>query len=122
MHELSIVFAIADSVEETARANQAKRVSSVSLQIGAVSMIVNSYLEDCWKWVSGKREVLKGAQLEIETIPAVSYCQNCHSTYDTFQGKICPRCKSPDTYLLQGSEICIRDITVEDEDLNGTAQ
>ncbi|MCF0260351.1 MAG: hydrogenase maturation nickel metallochaperone HypA [Erysipelotrichaceae bacterium] len=116
MHELSIVFAIADSVEKTARENRVRRVTKVSLQIGAVSMIVNSYLEDCWKWTASKRELLKGAELEIETIPAVSYCQSCQKTYDTFQGKICPYCQSPETYLLQGNEISIKDITVEDED------
>lgn len=114
MHELSIVFAIADSVEQTARANHVQKVSKVTLQIGAVSMIVNSYLEDCWKWTSSKRELLKGAELEIETIPAISYCRACQRTYDTFQGKICPHCSSDQTHLIQGNEICIKDITVED--------
>ncbi|MCF0114492.1 MAG: hydrogenase maturation nickel metallochaperone HypA [Erysipelotrichaceae bacterium] len=115
MHELSIVFTIADNVEEVAKANHVKRVKKVTLEIGTVSMIVNSYLEDCWKWVASKREILNGALLEIETIEAISYCEDCKCTYDTFKGKICPNCQSTHTYLLQGNEINIKDITVEDE-------
>lgn len=114
MHELSIVFSIADNVEEVAKANNVRSVKKVTLQIGTVSMIVNSYLEDCWKWVASKREVLNGAELEIEPIEAISYCEDCQQTYDTFKGKICPYCNSPHTYLLQGNEINIKEIMVED--------
>ena len=56
---------------------------------------------------------MEGCQLEIETIPAVTFCQDCKETYRTVEhGKICPCCGSSNTYLLQGNEHEIKEIEV----------
>lgn len=114
MHELGIVFHIADSVEKIARENGASRILSVTLEIGQVSLVLPDYLEDCWNWNAAKSDVLKGCKLEIETIHAVTYCEDCGQTYDTVpQGKTCPHCGSGRTYLLTGDEVNIKEISVE---------
>lgn len=115
MHELGVVFYIADSVEKIAAENQAEHVSRVVLRIGEVSTIVNDYLEDCWKWNAKRRPMLDGCELEIETVPAVTYCEDCGGKYETVvHGKICPFCRSERTYLLQGNETEIKEIVVDD--------
>ena len=59
----------------------------------------------------GLTEVLKGAELRIETIPAVTLCENCTHTYPTVpQGRVCPLCGSEETVLLQGNEINLKEI------------
>ena len=116
MHELSIVFHIAKMVNNIALENNVKHVSKVTLEIGEVSMVVNSYLEDCWNWNAKKYDILKDSKLEIETIKAETYCNNCGKTYETVKfGKTCPFCKSDDTYLLKGNETNLKNITVYDE-------
>ena len=50
MHELGVVFHIADSVVKIAEENQASHVRRVTLQIGDVSTVIPSYLTDVWKW------------------------------------------------------------------------
>ena len=113
MHELGIVFYVIDAVEKIAAENALTRISRVTLEIGEVSGVVPDYLSDCWKW-SVKRpdaELLRNAQLCFVQIPAVTICNACGKTYKTVEhGKICPFCKSPDTILLTGNEVNIKEI------------
>lgn len=115
MHELGVVFHIIKQVDKVAKDNNAHIVKSVTLQIGEVSMIVPHYFEDCWKWaVDNRSEYMHGCKLIIETIPAVTFCQDCENEYETIKfGKICPFCNSNNTYLKQGNELIIKEIEVE---------
>ncbi|OUP84163.1 hydrogenase nickel incorporation protein HypA [Lachnoclostridium sp. An169] len=91
--------------------NHLTSVASVTLEIGEVSDIVPDYITDCWNWAVKKTNYLKDAELRIERIEAVTYCENCGKTYPTVQyAKICPYCKSDHTYLLSGNEYNIREI------------
>lgn len=116
MHELGIVFHIIRGVEEVGRKNRVKRVSAVTLQMGEVSGVVEHYLQDCWRWAADRSELLKGAQLRVETIPARTLCEDCGEIYPTVpHGKTCPACGSQQTHLLQGSEMLIKAIEVPEE-------
>lgn len=115
MHELGVVFYIADSVIKTAEENNVSHINRVVLEVGEVSTIVNSYLEDCWNWNAKRTPMLEGCKLEIETIPAITYCENCGEKYGTVEfGKECPKCHSDKTYLIQGNETNIKEIEVAD--------
>ena len=61
MHELGIVFHIAKKVESIAVENHVSHVAKVVLEIGEVSTVVPSYLEDCWKWKCTPRLRYPGA-------------------------------------------------------------
>ena len=47
MHELGIVFHIIRTVEDVAKQNDVSRIRRVTLQLGEVSGVVESYLQDC---------------------------------------------------------------------------
>ena len=104
MHELGIVFHVIKSVEEVGRQNCLTRVSAVTLEIGEVSGVVPSYLTDCWDWAVKKSDLLRGAELRTDILPAVTVAH----------GKTCPHCGSGDTWLLTGSELNIKEIEVPD--------
>lgn len=111
MHELGIVFHIIDSLESIAKENQLNEIASVTLEIGEVSGVVDSYLKNCWKWAAGKHEIIKDAELITLEIPAVTYCEDCQKTYGTVEhGRICPFCSGEHTYLLTGNEFNIKEI------------
>ena len=113
MHELGIVFHIIRSVEEIGRQNGVKRVNAVTLELGEVSGVLEDYLQDCWNWAAAKSEMLRGAKLQVEVIPAKTLCENCGLVYPTVaHGRTCPECGSGKTPLIQGNETMIRDITV----------
>ena len=119
MHELGIVFHIIRTVEDACRDNVILRVSSVTLQLGEVSGVVPHYLEDAWRWASNKNPLVAGAELKVEEIPAVTYCEECQKTYETVaHGKTCPHCGSSRTYLVQGQEVMVKEIETPDEQLS----
>lgn len=124
MHELGIVFHIIRTVEDVAQQNKVARIRRVTLQLGEVSGVVESYLQDCWKWAAAKSEILPDAVLTVEIIPAVTLCEGCGRQYPTVQyGRTCPHCQSPHTHLVQGNEMLIKEVeAVEGDDApNDTA-
>lgn len=117
MHELGIVTHVAKEIDRVAEENHITTVSSVTLQIGEVSGVIWDYFVDCWDYFKKKHPVLQDSELILETIPAVTYCEDCRSTYETVKyGKICPHCGSPHTFLIQGNEMLIKEIAVPDEE------
>ena len=111
MHELSVVFHVIRRVEELGEENHLEKVSRVTVEIGEVSTVIPHYLIDCWNWAVKKTDLLQEAQLQVETIPAITYCEGCQSTYPTVaHGRQCPHCGSGATYLLQGNEFNIKEI------------
>lgn len=90
------------------------QIHSVTLQLGEVSTVVPSYLTDCWDWARKKHDLLRDAELVIEPIPAVTWCEDCCRTYDTLShGKTCPHCGSENTYLLHGNEFLIKEVEAQ---------
>ena len=113
MHELGVVFHIMDSLEKVAGENEVTGISKVVLELGEVSTVLEDYLQNCWKWAAKKRELFTEAELIVEKLPAVTWCDDCKKTYPTVEhGKICPHCGSPQTWLLQGNEFNIKEIEV----------
>ena len=113
MHELGVVFYVVKDVKQVAEENAVEKVASVTLQIGEVSGIIHDYLIDCWNWARKKEPVMEEAELLIESIDAVSFCEDCGQEYPTVQyAKICPHCGSGQTYLLKGNEFLIKEIVV----------
>ena len=111
MHELGIVFHMIKTVERIAEENALTSVSSVTLELGEVSGVVPHELTSCWNWAVAQTEVLKGAELKIETIPAVTLCESCNRTYPTVpQGRVCPLCGSEETVLVRDNEINLKEI------------
>ncbi len=113
MHELGIVFYIIKDVKKVAEENKVAHVSSVVMNIGEVSTVIPEYLTDCWRWAADKEEVLRGCELKVNTIPAVTHCNACGKDYPTVaHGRTCPHCRSGDTWLLRGNEVEIKEIEV----------
>ena len=112
MHELGVVFRIIDDLTELGKEQDIEKIHSVTLQLGEVSGVVPSLLTDAWQWAADRTELMKGAELIIETLPAVTYCEDCRSEYETVTyGRICPNCGSAKTFLLKGNEFLIKEIS-----------
>ena len=111
MHEVGTVLYVIRAVEQVCAENDLTEVSSVTLEIGQVSGILPDYLADCWKWAVTRSEHMKTAELKVEEIPAVTRCSDCGEEYETVRyAKICPRCGSANTWLIQGNEYNIKEI------------
>ena len=111
MHEFGTVLYVISEVEKLCKENDLTEVGSVTLEVGEVSGIIPDYLKSVWGWAVERSEYMKGAELKIETLPAVTYCEDCGKTYETMKyAKICPHCNSEHTYLVAGNEDNIKEI------------
>lgn len=114
MHELGVVFSMIEVLKETAEEQGLSRIYKVSVDLGEVSGVVTDFFQDAWQWASGKDDLIRGAELEVNTVEAVTVCNACGRTYGTVEhGRICPYCGSPDTELLRGRELLIRSVEAE---------
>ena len=117
MHELGIVTHVAKTLDELAEDQHITKIGSVTLQVGEVSGIMTEYFVDCWDYFKKRHPVLQEAIMKIETLPAVTYCENCGRTYPTVQyGITCPYCASEHTYLVTGNECLIKEIEAETDE------
>lgn len=81
----------------------------------------DDYLTDFWLYARKKSELLKETELKIETLPAVTFCQDCKKTYPTVQyAKKCPHCQSENTFLVVGNELTIKEIEAMQQKTPGT--
>lgn len=114
MHELGVVFAMIDVLEDAAKENDLRHIRAVNVDLGEVSGVVTEFFEDAWKWASRKNDLLRGASLDVHIVPAVTVCNTCGKTYATVEhGRTCPYCHNEDTELLRGRELEIRSIEGE---------
>ncbi len=115
MHELGIVFHIVEKLEKLAIEHSVDKIAQVTLEIGEVSTVVQDQFIDCWNWAIKRSNALNECELKIETIKAITYCEDCRHTYNTVEyGKTCPFCQSENTYLLRGNEVAIKSIGVKE--------
>ncbi len=113
MHELGVVFYVIRDVKAVAEENNVESVETVTVEIGELSGVIHEMLTDCWNWAVKKEPVMEHARLIVETLPAVTYCEDCGGKYETMKyAKICPYCGSERTYLIQGKEFNIKEIAV----------
>ena len=108
MHELAITEGVVAAVSE--RLPDA-RITSVRLEIGALSGVVADSVRFCFDLVAEGTN-LEGARLEIVESPAKCRCGTCGSEFEP-DGLIalCP-CGSADAVVLSGSDLRIISVQV----------
>jgi hydrogenase nickel incorporation protein HypA/HybF len=110
MHELSITRNIVAIVDEAARG---RRVCRVMLQIGKLSGVMPDAVLFCFDIVA-QGTALHGARLDIEEIEARARCDTCGGESSLpHLGASCP-CGSRRLTLIQGEELKIRTIELEE--------
>jgi hydrogenase nickel incorporation protein HypA/HybF len=114
VHEL----AIADSVVRIACRHAAgRKVCRVELKVGRLRQVVPSALEFAFGLVAEGTEV-EGAELAMEVVPAAGRCRGCGA--DTPLPELplrCAHCGGFDVEVLQGEELLVDALEVEDEAL-----
>ena len=105
MHELGIIVHIAKTLDQVAAENELKKIGSVTLDIGEVSGIVPEYLTECWEFYRKKNPLIAECEMKIESLPAVTICEDCQKTYETVTyGRQCPHCGRDRSLLTGGGE------------------
>ena len=114
MHELGIITGVVQSAEVEEAKNGASKVISVVLAVGEMSEAFEDSLQFSYE-ILCPGTMLEGSTLEIITVPPKSICQDCsyefiHERYE----RMCPKCSSTHTKLIEGRDIFIKSIEIED--------
>ncbi|MEM8832070.1 MAG: hydrogenase maturation nickel metallochaperone HypA, partial [Cyanobacteria bacterium P01_G01_bin.19] len=76
MHEVSIMQNTLDLAIAQAKKHGGSKIDCLTLKIGRLSGVIPEALEFAFE-VLTQGTIAENAQLEIETIPVVCYCQYC---------------------------------------------
>jgi len=114
MHELSIAMGIVEVAADEAKQRNV-RVSAVHLRLGALSGVVKDALLFSYE-VACHDTPLQGSRLLIEEIPAAVFCPQCKDkrVLDSVQSFTCPQCGALAGEVLQGKELEVFALEVEE--------
>jgi len=110
VHELSITQGVVEICIAHARG---RRVSSVTLEIGALSGVVPEAIEFCFDACT-RETLLEGARLVIEQVPGRGSCSSCgaesvlHAYYDP-----CTACGGYGVSIVAGEELRVKELEVD---------
>jgi hydrogenase nickel incorporation protein HypA/HybF len=106
MHELSIALSIVDVAAEVAEGQGGGQVAAVRVKVGRLSGVVGSALVSAFT-LAREGTPLDRAELIVEDVAAVAYCQACSAAHDPGEAGmlICPTCGGPTPELLHGREL-----------------
>ena len=106
MHEAGIAEAALEQAAEQARRAGATRIHRIVLRVGTLSGVEAGALEFALQLLlpGGPAE---GAEVEIESVPALARCSSCSLDYTPEGGLLfeCPRCGALGAALLRGREL-----------------
>jgi len=108
VHELSIMEAIVDAVEERISPARAARLR---LQIGRLAGVVPDALRFCFE-ICARGTALQGAVLEIDEVSGRGRCRLCNGEMAIASFvDVCP-CGSADVEVVAGQELSEKEVVV----------
>ena len=116
MHELSIAYNLVEAVAQAAQNAGARAVTVVRLRLGELSGVVENALQFGYD-IATQGTVLEGSRLEIEEVPVIIHCDHCNRDLPlpSIQNFSCPVCGAPSAHILQGRELEIVSLEIEDD-------
>lgn len=115
MHELSIAMSLVEVAAEKAAELGGVRVQSLRLRLGPLSGVVKEALLFSFD-LAAQGTPLEGARLEIEDVPVTVHCPLCgvEQPLPSIQSFHCPICGTPTPDVVQGRELELTALEVQD--------
>jgi hydrogenase nickel incorporation protein HypA/HybF len=115
MHEFTIAISIVEIAETSALKNGASQVSAVEVDIGEASGVVKEALEFAWESATASSTLLKKSGLILHSVPVLMHCNSCENLFSPDElFDACPGCGEISVTIIQGRELKVKSITVED--------
>jgi hydrogenase nickel incorporation protein HypA/HybF len=113
LHELGISQSIVEIALRTAAGQKAKKIHSVTLEIGSLAGVVPEALQFCYEACSNAT-LLEGSQLIIEKVQAKACCRDCAGEYPLTDLLVCcPACGSLAGDMICGDEMRIKEMEID---------
>jgi hydrogenase nickel incorporation protein HypA/HybF len=117
MHELTLLFGVAEQVERVVKENDIDHVDAVVLEVGEATTVVPEFLRDGYSVISDDYDFLRGSQLIVNTVTAVGRCRECGREFPIVVNKgLCPDCGSFDKDIIEGTDFLIKEVRILERD------
>jgi hydrogenase nickel insertion protein HypA len=121
MHEFSVANQIAERTLEVAKEKKAKRIKSIELAVGELSLLAEEQLKFWLKEILGKKKIVRDIQIKISSTKAKIKCQKCgykgvlkpnnqNHFYPIF---FCPSCEDSNIEIIEGRDCVIKKVKVQ---------
>jgi hydrogenase nickel incorporation protein HypA/HybF len=117
MHEISLVRNIFGALKSEIEESKWSFVRKIHLRAGILSNIEPVLMQNAFEAViATENKVFANSSLEIEILPIKVHCMLCDSTSTIQNYKfICDSCENPCNNVIQGNELTISGVEVEDD-------
>ncbi|QEY34592.1 hydrogenase maturation nickel metallochaperone HypA [Caproiciproducens galactitolivorans] len=110
MHELGIISALVHTVEGIVREEGLTEVEKIVIEVGELSGIVPSYLEQCYP-AAVYKTFMENTKLELVVVPGIVKCRGCGRIFNAAANDLqCPGCGGQDLEILEGNDMIVREI------------
>jgi len=118
MHETALMKNLISTIEQALEGHNVIRVNRVYISVGKLSNALPDALSFAFDALT-QDGFLKGAELVIESLPAMARCETCGQEYqiDRFP-VLCPACSSTSFIIISGEEVYIQSIDCEEKCVN----
>ncbi|MCD7782153.1 MAG: hydrogenase maturation nickel metallochaperone HypA [Methanosphaera sp.] len=124
MHELSMATSMVDAILDTAKKNDAIKVTEAVLEVGELTMLNPEQLKFMIDVVR-EDTIMEEANIIINMIPIEIECESCgyegeiviDNTMDHLMAvATCPECEKASVHVRKGQECNVKTIKIERED------
>lgn len=114
MHEMGVTAGIIEAAVDAAEQAGATRITRIELTIGEFTEVVEEALRFAFDALA-PGTLAEGAELAVSMVGALSRCVDCgvEFSHERFE-MMCPDCGSIDIEALQGRELRIDSIEIDD--------
>ncbi len=115
MHEISLVQNLFHQLADLAVENKMSKVVSVTMQIGPLSGVVIDSFQFGFDVLSRDDDLIRGAQLIINTTAVTYRCSSCNDTQQTSGAKpdSCRKCDEIFLFAEGGDELILQQVEME---------
>lgn len=112
MHELTIAQSIVELAEEAAEKENADKIYSIDIEIGALSGVVFEALEFALQIIV-KNTKLEKTVVNYLKIDGLAQCKNCNAQFKTNDLlAVCPVCNRAEFQIIDGKQLRIKSLKV----------
>jgi len=114
MHEVAICQSIVKTLGEELEEEQFQNVREVHLRVGALSCVEPKILTHVFKYVI-EGSPFHRCRLYAHTVEVLAACEHCNSNFKVEHYRfICPACNRPSSTIIEGNELTIYKIILEE--------
>ena len=114
MHEVSICQNILKTLEAEMEEDQFQNVREVHLKVGVLSCVEPKILEYIFKYIVEESPFHK-CSLHSYLVEVLAACEDCNRNFKVENYRfMCPECDKPSSTIIEGNELTIYKIILEE--------